>query len=60
MNFTSRRLRSSSRRRAISCFCRCLSSIGASWDGFIDDDDREFCRLDGGDGDASDKVDVEF
>lgn len=47
---TSRRLRSSSLRLAISRFCRCSSSIDVScW---------VFWMFDGGDGDVSDKVDV--
>ncbi len=52
-DLTSRRFRSSSRRLAISRFCRCSSS--SCW-GFNDDADKEFWRFDGGDGDVSDKA----
>ncbi len=53
---TSRRFRSSSRRLAISRFCRCSSSIIGSCCGFNDDADKEFWRFDGGDGDVSDNA----
>ena len=52
---TSRRLRSSSRRRSISRFCRDSSSIG-SFGGF----DCDVWPVDGGDGEASDNVDDGF
>ncbi len=53
---TSRRFRSSSRRLAISRFCRCSSSIFASCCVCNDDVDEEFWRFDGGDGDVSDSA----